>query len=62
MITMSAMPHHFNKFQFDQGLLFKGLIKQISYVKKKKKTILLNQNLFKGYILTRARDGKIQFP
>ena len=61
MITMFAIPYHFNKFQFDQGLLFKGLIKQINYVKKKKKTIL-NQNLIKGYILTRARDGKIQFP
>ena len=61
MITMFAIPCHFNKFQFDQGILFKGLINKINYVKKKKKTIL-NQNLIKGYILTRARDGKIQFP
>ena len=60
MITMSAMPRHFNKLHYDQGLLFKGLIKQINYVKKKK--TILNQNLIKDYILTRARDGKIQFP
>ena len=58
---MITMPRHFNKFHYDQGLLFKELIKQINYVKKKKKTIL-NQNLIEGYILTRARDDKIQFP
>ena len=56
---MITMPRHFNKFHYDQGLLFKELIKQINYVKKK---TILNQNLIKGYILTRAKDGKIQFP